>query len=203
MRVSMLALLRLAVLAFLLGALLLAGYVALRFLFRLACSFLPRRRETVRPRRGIFRFLNAEAVGDLLYMVLVGGAIAVLLYWQGDGIPRLFVFLSCGLGALSLRALFLRPWQACERHLLAWAHRLAMMLIRPFALAFARIGGVLFSFLMKFSHSMIKRAKRIYTNCVSSHYKRHAPHIERNRRLIGALREAVKEEEHNYEGYRL
>lgn len=199
MRVSMLALLRLSGYAFLLGALLLAAYVLLRLVARLFFVLLPRR-HTEKPHSRIRRCLSAAALGELLFSLLSAAALAILLYWQGDGIPRLFVFLSAALGALALKRLLGGVWSSLEAWLLAAFQRFSMRILRPILSFFRRIGRFLLFFLRKTGGGMIKCAKGIYTNGVSARYRGRARHRARDRRLAARLREALRQED-EYDGY--
>lgn len=178
----MMALLRLAFLSVLFGG-------ALVLLFRLLrLPLLIVSPCGIRVRRGAsaLRFLS-----DFLSALLVAISFCIFLFWQADGIPRLFVFLAAALGAY-LTARPLSPLLgAVEGWLIRFVRRLAAVLLAPPLRLLLRLFSAILSVLRKIARGFIKRAKRHYTNLVSVRYRRREPKRTEGRRMRARIASAL------------
>ena len=185
----MMALLRLALGAFFLGGGMVFGFLLLRMLRALVSPLpadfpdhlrerLPRckgiwaHKRRDHPRcRALFRFGC-----DLVTPLGISVVFILFLFWYGDGIPRLFVFLMAGGGALIghfiLSPLFLRVSTA----FLFLTRFLLLMLWDPVALVAERIASAFHRFLRKAGGFFIKHIQRQNTKHRSRRYEKKEMH---------------------------
>ena len=176
------ALLRLAVLSVFFGGALILLFRLLRLPLLIVCPC----GLGVRRGASVLRFLS-----DLLISLLVAISFCIFLFWQADGIPRLFVFLAAALGAY-LTAYPLSPLlRTVEGWLVRLVRYLAATLLAPPLRLFLLLLSAILSVLRKIAHGFIKSLKRHYTNFVSARYRRREPKRTEGRRwravVISAL----------------
>lgn len=189
MAVSMMALLRLALLSVLFGGLLVLSFRALRLPL---CLFSPRGVGEWRGRTAL-RFLS-----DFFLSVLVSLSFCVFLFWQADGIPRLFVFAAAALGALFVARPLAPLLDAAEGRLILLVRRFAATVLRPPLLLLIRLCYAGFSVLRKIAMRIIKRVRKHYTNLVSVGYRRREPKRTEGRRIRARIAGAIHDREEGY-----
>lgn len=201
--VSMLALFRLACASFLFGGVL---YLALRsialFLHAFSCGgahlsprlcrYLPKGWEKFalkkehRPRGKVRRFFL-----DFLLCVICGLSFILFLFWQADGIPRLFVFCAAGGGAYTAKRLFSVLFLPIVTALAAVLSFVWLWFSVPLARATVFLGRNLFAFLKKIVLFFIKRGKWLYTIYKAKKYAKTAEKQLKDTKLSSKIREAI------------
>ena len=120
---------------------------------------------------------------DFFSAAFVGLSFCIFLFWQADGIPRLFVFLAAALGAFLVARPLSPLFSAVEGCLVRFVRRLATAVLGPpLRLLFWLFFGV-FSVLRKIALGFIKRLKKHYTNLVSVGYRRREPKRPEGQRM--------------------
>lgn len=207
----MLALFRLALGAFLLGG----GMVLFHLLARMICAlfsplpadfplrlrerlpvFRGKGKQTRRGhprRRAILRFF-----GDVFLSMAVAVAFILFLFWYGDGIPRLFVFLAAGGGALMAHSILSPLFSRAECSILFLTRLLLLRLLNPILFLAEKIGKAFLFFLRKVGGFFIKRMQRQNTKHRSRRYEKKA--VQRlsgkqlQARLLAALSAGSRED---------
>ena len=205
MTVSMAALLTLSWYAFLLGGARVLFFLLVRAAFRLFLPLPPDFPSTLRARlpahlpvpriscRFLFRILRDFF--DLFAVLLSSITVIILLYWKGDGVPRMFVPVACGLGALLFHRLIRRPFRLVEVGFqFALRYCFGILLVPPLLFLF-HSGKRFLSFLQNIVCLFIKFGKRHYTNLVSARYEKRAAQRLAASRVRAALVSAMKEGE--------
>ena len=188
----MTALLRLFVYALLLGA----GLAAFRLALRPFLRILPLALYAARgkgapiakkaPRRGA-RVL--VFFGDLFSVLFVFLVFIIFLYWQGDGIPRLFVFVAAALGAYIANRLLVRPAHRVEALVTAVLVRCIGWIFLPLRLFLA----FFYRLLLKSAAHLIKTVKKSHTILKAHRYMRLTPKRIVGRCRVKAIKRAMKE----------
>lgn len=194
---------RLACMSFLFGGALYLGLRLVRFLLSsfsisdksfstVLSSRLPRgweryfHKKDRRPLGGIMRFLL-----DFLICTVFGICFIIFLFWQADGIPRLFVFFAAGGGAYIVKRflspLFFRIEKLFEEIIAFAVLWLSVPAIRMLSLAVSR----LIAFFKKIALFFIKRGKRFYTICTAKKYSAKAEKSLKSEEISLVMREAI------------
>ena len=172
------ALLRLTIFSFFFGA-------ALSLIFRLLR--LPLRIVSPSGRGEWRRPLSLRFLADFFSAVFVGISFSVFLFWQADGIPRLFVFAAAALGAFFVVRPLSPLLNAVEGRLILFIRRVAGPPLRLFLRLFCRVISVL----RKIAKGFIKRAKNHYTKLVSVVYGHREPGRMARRRVRSRIARAI------------
>lgn len=175
------ALLRLAFLSLILGAAIPLFFRALRFPLRLVAAG-----EGGRNPPAVLRFL-----GDLLAALFVALSFCIFLFWQADGIPRLFVFVAAALGALFVTRPLCPLLDTVEGRLILLLRRVLAPPLRLFLSLFSAVISVL----RKIARRFIKKVKKHYTMLVSFVYCRREPGRTAGRRMRARIVRALGREE--------
>ena len=202
MAVSMTALFRLACLSFCFGAVLYLALAIASLLLRVispSTKYFPSPLDRHLPegykgRKARVRHLPYAVINffkDFFACLFCGISFIIFLFWQADGIPRLFaVMAACG-GAYVARFIFGRflrrfgVWiEALIAFVFLWISIPLWGLLRG---VFSRI----FAFGRKFALFFIKRVKRIYTIRTARKYAVSAERRLRDKAISSAIREAI------------
>lgn len=198
MTVSMLALLRLFLWSIAFGALLAVAWILVRFFLRL--SFLPTAclqrdgegRGLLLPSRSGGRgYFFLCQVGECVGAILVALSFSVFLFWQAEGIPRLFVFLAAALGAAAPVFLYRRYFAPLEGRFLFRLRSLLLFLCLPPLRILLRLVRRILRGVRKILLGIIKILHVNYTMVVSHGYMKRAPRRLSGRRMRLALRASL------------
>ena len=174
----MMALLRLAILSFFFGGALALVFRILRLPLRIVSPGGRGECRLPSPLRFLLDFFSA---------VFVGISFCVFLFWQADGIPRLFVFVAAALGVFFV----VRPLSPVLNAVEGWLTLLVRRVAGPPLRLFLRLLSGALSVLRKIAVVFIKRVKKQHTKLVSCVYRRREPRRTAGRRMRSRIARAI------------
>lgn len=132
---------------------------------------------------------------DFFCCIFCGICLIVFLFWKADGIPRLFIFFSVGLGAFGVRKMLNKIAMPLEEWFIALTAFLLLWGIVPLCRVFSFLSLYLIAFLEKIAFFFIKSGKRFYTICTAKKYVAKAEKNLRDKKISVSVRAAVFERE--------